>query len=161
MLCNATKGHFISCILFVLFLGLGHRAHAQGATGKVGIGFHVGDPTGLSLQFRGNGAVTADILLAWDANKYFFANVHGLWFKGIDQSGHLRFYYGPGVFVNFREHNKHINEDDEVLFGLSGNFGLSLALGRFDIFGQLTPRLSLSPRTDFDLGGGAGARFFF
>ncbi len=145
----------------IFCLGFGQQVFAQHSPGRVGIGFQAGDPTGLSLQFRSARGMSADILMAWHANDFFFVNVHGLWFKGIDQSGHLLFYYGPGVFVNFREHNKHNDDDDEARIGLSGNFGLSLGLGRFDIFGQITPRLALTPGTSFDLGGGVGARFFF
>ncbi len=125
-----------------------------------GVGFQAGDPTGLALQFYYPGGVSADMLFAWDANDYFFASVHGLWHKGLDRGGHLQFYYGPGAFIRLQERGKKYN-DDEVRLGLSGNFGLRLWLGRVDIFAQLTPRLSLSPGTDFDMGGGLGARFFF
>jgi hypothetical protein len=53
------------------------------------------------------------------------------------------------------------DNDDDAVLGLSGNFGINYEFDRFDIFVQLTPRLELISETDFDIGGGLGARFFF
>lgn len=107
-----------------------------------------------------------DILLAWDIDDdkydFFFVNVHGLWFKPLNASSpQFNFYYGPGAFVGLREHEDRFDDDHDVVIGASGNFGLNMEIDRFDVFLQLTPRLSLTPNTDFDMGGGLGLRFFF
>ena len=131
---------------------------------NVGIGFQVGDPTGLNIQFRNNtGAMRPDILLAWDVNddarNFFFINVHGLWFKRLATKEPFNFYYGPGAFAGVRDRRKKEN-DNETVIGFSGNFGLNYEFSRLDIFVQLTPRLSVMPGTDFDMGGGLGLRFW-
>ena len=105
-----------------------------------------------------------DLLFAWDFDDddrdFFFVNVHGLFFKPLSASPRFNFYYGPGAYIGVRDHNRRDRDDDTVL-GFSGNFGINVEIERFDIFLQLTPRLDLVPDTDFDIGGGLGARFFF
>lgn len=162
---NTLKMRFLLPIGIVLLLNgfINNDLFAQ----NVGIGFQVGDPTGLNLHFRnGPGAMHTDILFAWDLgdddHDFFFVNVHGLWFKRLATTEAFNFYYGPGAFVGFRDHNrKKDNNDNEVVVGFSGNFGLNYEFSRFDIFLQVTPRLTILPGTDFDGGGGLGMRFFF
>lgn len=152
-------------LLFPLFCGFillasFNTLHAQ----NVGVGFQAGDPTGLNLHFRGTKPMRLDFLFAWDFSdrdrNFFFVNVHGLFFKPLSTSPKFNFYYGPGGYVGVRERNRR-DKDDETVVGLSGNFGLNVEIDRFDIFIQLTPRLDLVPDTNFDMGGGIGARFFF
>lgn len=134
---------------------------------NVGLGFQVGDPTALNLHFRNNsGAMRPDILLAWDFDDndrdFFFVNVHGLWFKRLGTKEPFNFYYGPGAFIGIRDHvGRGRDDDDDVVFGVSGNFGLNYEFPRVDIFLQVTPRLSIVPDTDFEPGAGLGVRFFF
>jgi hypothetical protein len=142
-----------------------HNLSAQQG-GNVGVGFQAGDPTGLNLHFRGTEPMRLDILFAWDFDDdddrdFFFVNVHGLFFKPLSASPKFNFYYGPGLYVGVRDDNQGNDNDDDVVLGLSGNFGLNVEIDRFDIFLQLTPRLDLVPDTGFDIGGGLGARFFF
>lgn len=132
---------------------------------KVGVGFQVGDPTGLNLHFRNTKPMRLDILFAWDFSdddrNFFFVNVHGLWFKRIGGSEPFNFFYGPGAFIGVRDRNRKGNGDNDTVLGASGNFGINYEFTRVDIFLQLTPRLSLVPGTDLDMGGGLGVRFFF
>lgn len=133
--------------------------------GNVGVGFQVGDPTGLNLHLRNTKPMRLDILFAWDFDDddrdFFFVNVHGLFFKPLNASPKLNFFYGPGAYVGARDHDNNKDNDTDTVLGFSGNFGLNVEIDRFDIFLQLTPRLDLIPDTDFDIGGGLGARFFF
>jgi hypothetical protein len=142
-----------------------HSLSAQKSGGNVGVGFQVGDPTGLNLHFRGNKAMRLDILFAWDFDDddrdFFFVNVHGLWFKPINSNPTFNFYYGPGAFIGIRDNDGQGDNDEDTVFGVSGNFGINYEFDRFDIFLQLTPRLELVSDTDFDIGGGLGMRFFF
>ncbi|MBV6441415.1 MAG: hypothetical protein DYG98_03140 [Haliscomenobacteraceae bacterium CHB4] len=154
---------FIAAIISVLFTPDFNSLAAQ----NVGVGFQVGDPTGLNLHFRNTKPMRLDILFAWDFNDhdddrdFFFVNVHGLWFKPIGGSEPFNFYYGPGAFIGVRERNRKNDDDDETVLGASGNFGINYEFPRVDIFLQLTPRLELISDTDFDIGGGLGVRFFF
>ena len=134
--------------------------HAQRPSPSFGIGFQAGNPTGLSLQFYRDHGVTTDILLAYDLNNFFFLNIHGLWNTHLDPHGHFHLYYGPGGFVGVRDYQPEGLPDD-VVAGISGNFGLNFVISRIEFFGQVTPRLELTPATHYHTGGGVGMRFFF
>lgn len=151
--------------VFVIFMLLcaGTHLQAQGTrtTGDVGIGFQAGYPTGLSLQFYRETGMTTDILFAYDFNDFFFMNVHGLWDTHLDDADQFHFYYGPGVFVGFVNERNEDTRIDNPVFGFSGNLGLNFVINKFELFGQVTPRLSVVPNTDVVFGGGVGMRFFF
>ena len=134
--------------------------YAQRPSPGFGIGFQAGNPTGLSLQFYKDRGVTTDILIAYNLDNFLFLNIHGLWNTHLDRSGHFHFYYGPGGFIGIRD-NRPENQRDDVVAGISGNFGLSLVVSRIEFFGQVTPRFDLTPGTRFHTGGGLGMRFFF
>lgn len=144
----------------VLFLFCWTDLFAQRPSPGFGIGFQVGTPTGLSMQFYKAHGITTDLLFAYDWQRFFFFNIHGLWNVHLDRAERFHFYYGPGGFIGIRD-NKPEGVRDDVVAGVSGNFGLNLVLGRVEFFGQATPRLALTPGTGFDMGGGIGMRFFF
>ena len=155
-----------SNVLSVCFFVLGmfftnlQFSYAQRPSPSVGIGFQAGDPTGLSLQFYRNHGMSTDILFAYHFDHFFFLNIHGLWNTHLDDSGHFHFFYGPGGFIGVRTFRSELR-DDEVAAGISGNLGLSLVLSRLELFGQVTPRLEVTPNTDLNIGGGVGMRFYF
>ncbi len=146
-------------LVAVLFLSSINSPFAQRPSPSLGIGFQAGNPTGLSLQWYKNHGVTTDILLAYDLDRFYFLNIHGLWDVHLDQGQHLHFYYGPGAFVGVRRHEFDSRRDVAAL-GLSGNLGLGLVVSRVEFFGQFTPRLELIKTTRFTPGGGLGIRFF-
>lgn len=148
-------------ILLVLLL-CGTQAFAQPSSGRFGIGIQFGDPSGLSMRIYQPARMSADILLAWDLDDFFFANVHGTWEKSISGSGNFNFFYGPGVFIGLRErYNRRLFDgNDDVNLGVSGTLGFNCYVDRFEIYLRLTPRLLLIDRTDADVGGGLGFRFY-
>ena len=149
----------LSFALLLLFLLVSAPdAHAQ--RGSFGIGGQVGDPTGLALKFT-SGARAFDLAAGWDLDDYLFVQGHLLLRERRLQgtASDFRYFYGPGLFVAFRETGRE-DRDDDVNFGIGFNAGLSYYFDAFEIFGQLTPRLQLIDDTDFDLGGGIGIRFY-
>jgi hypothetical protein len=157
---------FAFTLMSLLFLaGMEQEAGAQVAGHNLGIGGQLGDPSGLAIKWYRSGSGGSlnfrawDFLFAWDTDDdvdRFFVNAHGLFERPISTVP-LDFYYGPGLFIGLVERDP---GDDGVYLGISGNFGISYEIDRFDIFLQLTPRLALAPDTDGDLGGGIGARFW-
>jgi hypothetical protein len=137
-------------------------ATAQSQDGKhvsrIGLGGQIGEPAGVTLKIRNPGATSIDILAAWVGDDVFFVNVHGLLEKHISSNEKLHLFYGPGGYVGFHDL---VNEDDEVVAGISATVGLGYMIEQFDLFGQLTPRLDLTPATDGDFGGGIGLRYYF
>lgn len=145
---------------FTVLLFYVSNLSAQRPSPSFGIGFQAGNPTGLSMQFYKAGGVSTDILLAYNLEDFFFLNIHGLWDVHLDRTGHFHFFYGPGGFVGIRDYQSE-GLKDEVVAGVSGEIGLNLVLQRIELFGQVTPRLALTPGTYYNTGGGIGMRFFF
>lgn len=151
---------YLTAIVLALCLIQTKTAWAQPSGGNFALGIQLGQPSGLSLKIYQPGRMSPDILLAWDLNDFFFANVHGIWEKSI--SNDFNFFYGPGLFLGFREHrnNRVFDDDDEINLGVSGTIGLNCYVDRFEIYLRLTPRLLVIDRTDGDVGGGLGFRFY-
>ena len=158
------QNHFrrLSFLLFFIALLTSYALHAQPTAGRVGLGIQFGEPSGLSLRFYQSGGMSPDILLAWDLDDFFYANVHGTWEKPLGGSGQVNFFYGPGAFIGLRERRDRgfFNGDNDVNFGISGTIGLNVYVERIEIYLRLTPRLLLVDRTDGDVGGGLGFRFY-
>jgi len=144
-----------SLAFLLLFIGLGLTAtsHAQ----EVGIGGHIGEPSGVTLKFHNAGAPSYDFLGAWSLTEdVVFINGHVLFENRIEADNidrPLEWFVGPGGFILLT---------DEARLGVSGTVGLNLILtDHISIYGRITPRLSLIPDTTPDVGGGIGIRFFF
>ncbi len=135
--------------------------YAQPAAGSWGIGIQIGAPNGLNLKHYNPGGASFDALFAWDLNDYLFVNLHGIWEKPLSRTPNFNFYYGPGAFIGFLDRSRHIFDEAEIVLGVSGAAGLNVYIDRFEIFLQATPRLELIERTDAEVGGGIGFRFFF
>jgi len=135
------------------------NAHAQRRPGAVGIGGQIGDPSGVTLTIYNPQSMSYDFLVAWDTDDFFFLNAHGLFEQHLGGRGNLHFFYGPGAFIGFRDRGN--EEDDEAVAGISGRVGLGVLFDRFEVYGQVTPRLALTPATDGEIGGGVGFRIYF
>jgi hypothetical protein len=127
---------------------------AAAQPGAFGIGGQIGEPTGLTLKFAGRPGL--DLAAEWDFDDYFFVQGHLLLserrFPGT--AADVRYFYGPGLFLADR------SGSDDLAFGLSFNLGVNYYTGPVEIFGQVTPRLRLTPDSDFDLGAALGLRFY-
>ncbi len=140
----------------MLCAALGAPVVAQRAPGNVGIGFQLGDPSGVSLQLY-NGEPAWDFLAAWDFDDFFFLNLHALYDRPLGNRRDFILFYGPGGFIGFRDRRG----DDDIVIGVSGTIGVAYLIEEFEIYARITPRLSLVPETDGDVGGGLGVRFWF
>ena len=138
--------------LAVLLLVAAPPALAQDRYSDTGVGAHVGDFTGLTIRHYPRTGFAYDGLAAWDLDDFVFVNVHGLYERRFETSP-LNYYFGPGAFLGLRG-------DGALGLGASGTGGFNYFAERFEVYIQLTPRLNLLPRTDFDLGGGLGLRFY-
>jgi hypothetical protein len=146
------KTTFLAIVAFLLVNSI-----CLAQKGSFGIGLQYGDPSGLSLKFRNVGKANLDILGAWDWDDRLFVNVHWIYEKRLGSSRNANFFYGPGLFMAYREYRG----DDYIGLGISGTFGLNVYIDQFELFAQLTPRLLVVENTDGDLGGGIGMRFYF
>lgn len=140
-------------------------AQSQTPPGRTGLGGQIGDPSGVTLKlYRGTGTAldrsmnvdAVDFLAAWDLDDFFFLNVHAIHERPIQDSP-LNVFLGPGLFLGIDEGPG----DEDVVLGVSGVFGVNFFVEQFEVFIQLTPRLSLLPDTDGSFGGGVGLRYYF
>lgn len=148
----------IPLLCFLIYLLPGQSLVAQRAPGDVGIGVHIGQPTGLTLKIY-KPTTSIDFLAAWDLNDFFFLNIHAIYDTPLNNDHTIHFFYGPGGYIGIRDRRGDLPDDVEV--GVSGNFGVDFFIRKFEIFLQLTPRLALLERTDFNIGGGVGFRMYF
>lgn len=143
-------------------------AQAQRTDGALGIGAQAGAPTGVTLKFYNSEGASYDFLGAWDARDSFFLfNAHAQFHTTRDvenlEEGQLEWFIGPGAFVGVFGDDPGDNDigEGEAAIGPSGRIGLSYAFEEhFEVFGQVTPRISLIPGTDLSVGGGIGLRIY-
>lgn len=150
-------------LLSVLVLCVGALpVHAQRTAGAVGFGGQIGEPSGLTLKVHNHGAPSYDFLAAWSlVDDSFFLNAHAQWNSNINPENvdqDFEWFMGPGAFLVLDEEGP----EDEAQIGISGRVGLNLVLDdRFEFYAQVTPRISVVPDTDGDVGGGVGFRYYF
>lgn len=132
------------------------------ATKHVGLGFIVGEPTGISLKMFLNNTNALDFAAAWSlsGNNDFHLQGDYLFHKydliDLKNSDDFPLFFGIGLRMVLIE-----NYDDVV--GIRFPVGLDYLFANypFDIFAEIVPILDLAPDSDFDLEGAIGARFWF
>lgn len=136
-------------------------SQAQDTSKDLGIGFMVGEPTGLSLKSWTGGNNAFDLGLAWSLGRYDAINIHGdyLWhnynvFSEVDE-GTLPLYYGIG--------GRLILAENDAIIGARVPVGINYLFedSPIGLFLEVAPVINLVPSTDFDVDGGLGVRFYF
>jgi hypothetical protein len=147
-------------ILSLLFLFvILFQMHSFAQNKRFGLGIILGEPTGLSAKLWTTSENAFDFGAAWSfkGDGHLLLQADYVWhiFHLIPvSSGRLPFYVGIGGRIILR---------DDPDAGVRIPLGLDyiFADAPVDIFFELVPILDLAPETDFDLGGGIGARFWF
>jgi len=144
--------------LILIFLALSSRGMAY-EKNDLGLGIILGSPTGLSAKLWLGKTTAFDAAAAWSFAREGRFQIHGdyLWhnFNLIKvEEGSFPLYYGLGFRVNF---------GDETEAGVRFPIGLEYLFPRapFDIFIEVVPILRVIKKTDFEIDGAIGARFFF
>ncbi len=137
---------------FLPFLLLAVTFSVSAQPGGFGIGGQIGEPTGLTIKV-GPGPIAFDAAAEWDFDDYFFLQGHILLSERRFPGSPVGYFYGPGLFIGDRQ-------GGDTAFGLSFNAAVNYYTGPIEIFGQITPRLRLTPDSDFDMGWAIGIRFF-
>ena len=149
--------------LLALFLGLtlNNTAQAQNNSKDLGVGFMVGEPTGLTIKSWTGGGNAIDVGVAWSFGRYDAISIQAdyLWhnynvFSEVDE-GSLPLYYGIGGRLVLGENDSYIGA--RVPVGLNYLFE-DAPVG---LFIEAAPIINVAPSTDFDIDGTLGARFYF
>src|SRR5262249_6344214 len=136
---------------------------AEAKTKHVGVGFIVGEPTGLSAKFFMNNTNALQFGLAWSLSGDNELHLQGdyLWHRynliDLKNGDELPLYFGVGARFIVEE------GDEDDVFGIRFPVGLDYLFTNypFDIFAEIVPILDLTPDTDFDLEVAIGASFWF
>jgi hypothetical protein len=131
---------------------------------KIGLGFIIGEPTGIDVKINLTKVHALEFALAWSLSDENDLHLQGdyLWHKydviKLDSSDEMPLFFGVGGRMILQEND---NVDD--VFGVRFPVGLDYILANypFDIFVEVVPILDLAPDTDFDLEGAIGGRFWF
>lgn len=125
----------------------------------IGAGVILGEPTGLTAKVWLEQGLALDAAVAWafveESSLYIHSNAlyH---FRVLDTTGgnFLTPYVGGGVAFRFR---------DDLNIGLRIPVGISwlLDVAPVEIFAEIAPGVGIIPETDFELGAGLGARYYF
>lgn len=150
----------ITILSAFLVLSFNTLSHAQDADKDLGIGFMVGEPTGLTLKSWTGGGNAVDLGVAWSFGRYDAITIQAdyLWhnynvFDEVD-TGTLPLYYGIGGRVVLGDNDSRIGA--RVPVGVNYLFE-DAPIG---VFLEAAPILNLSPDTDFDIDGTLGVRFY-
>jgi hypothetical protein len=130
---------------------------------QVGLGFIIGEPTGIDFKVFLNKTNALQFALAWSLNDENDLHIQGdyIWHRydvvDLNNGDQMPLYFGVGGRVVLIE-----DPGDDVV-GIRFPVGLAYIFTDypFDVFVELVPTLDLAPDTDFDLEGAIGARFWF
>lgn len=154
-------------LAIIIFIGLLISFKPQSATaqadtgngGNFGVGFMIGEPTGVSVKAWNNQRSAFGIGAAWslggrnEAIHMHLDYLQHTWFDNLDE-GSVGFYYGIGGRAIFA---------DDPSIGIRIPLGLTYVFGTapFDIFVEAVPILDLTPDTEFAGNGAVGLRYYF
>ena len=138
---------------------------------SLGIGFIVGEPTGLSIKKWLDDKHALDVAVGWDTSGNSSVHLQGDYLyhqhellqglaRDLDLSGQLSTYVGVGARIKLKEKS---NGNDDTLVGVRVPLGLSYRFrdAPVDLFLEGVPTMDLAPDTDFSLNAAAGARYYF
>ncbi|MFW6329349.1 MAG: hypothetical protein ACOC28_04565 [Alkalispirochaetaceae bacterium] len=124
----------------------------------IGSGIVIGEPTGITAKVWAEGGVAADAAVAWsfigDSSLYLHTNVlYHYALRTTPSDNAITPYLGGGVSIRF---------EDELNIAVRVPLGVSWLLNvlPLEFFAELAPGVGLIPETDFEFGGGLGARFY-
>ena len=143
-------------IVFTVLGGAFHGAKAN----ELGVGLVTPVPTGVTFKLWFDKTNAFDIVASWNINdqKYY---VHADYLThdyskfDLDHNA-MAFYYGFGARIKEKD-----NPDSDTVLGMRIPFGLSYFMENapFELFGEVAPRLDVTPYTKFGMDIMLGIRF--
>lgn len=159
------KSRLILCLVLAMLSCC--RVYAAGKKGDFGIGFIIGEPTGLSFKWWTQKNRAVDAALGFSTNDVSF-HIHADYlFHTVNRfqprKEKLPFYYGIGFrFKEFKTTARRTT-GSETHFGLRFPLGLDFFVQQtpLEVFIEAVPILDLTPGTDFQLKAAGGIRYYF
>jgi len=156
-------------LLGIVFLGMATGiVSATEAENNFGVGFALGDPSGISAKIPTSEMNAINLVMGYDVDPApgdgdccndgrLYVGGDYVWYNYnlIPVSvGKLPLYYGPGVWASIANNSS---------IGIRAVLGLEyqFANAPFDMFLEIGPGIRIVPNTSGDVSAGLGARFFF
>ncbi|MEM1094976.1 MAG: RNA polymerase subunit sigma-54 [Bacteroidota bacterium] len=131
------------------------RAQAEGTPSAVGLGGHVGDPSGFVVRLHPRLGQAVDIILALDRERYRYVTAH-LLMERFMPSSPLQLYAGPGLMTG----SVATAEGFRYALGGSMMIGMQFYRKRLGIFLHVLPQLRVLPSQRFNGAAGIGFRYY-
>jgi len=156
----------IGLLLFLFPFQAFTEDKAYGPEGKrFGVGFYLGEPAGLTLKGYLTRKFALDGVVGWSFVKEGVALMADATYDIVEIPTHssavsIPFYLGGGVKIAFGERGRH---EDQTFAAFRVPLGLAFQLTHHPVefFFEVAPGVQFAPHGDFDISGGAGARFYF
>ena len=144
-------------LLFTLFaLSLFLPANVQ-AQDEIGVGFIIGEPTGLTAKKWFNDRNAVDAGLAWSFSNDASLNIHAdyLYHRIYHRyERRIPIYFGIGGRMV-------LNDDTSMGIRFPIGVGKTFIQQPIELFLEIVPVVEIVPDSDFDLNGAIGARYYF
>lgn len=143
-----------SLFLLIVLAGFSRAASPKKGTG---IGFIVGEPTGISAKMWTSSTTALDGALAWSFGKNGRLHLHAdhLWhYFNVPKNQPVAFYVGAGGELNL---------GGSPVLGLRAVAGMNYFFAGIplDAFFEIVPIFTLLPASGLSAGAGLGLRWFF
>lgn len=145
-------------ILISLRPGIGSAQVIDEDRGKLGLGFLLGEPTGISVKSWNSSRSAFDIGAAWSLagreGEALHLHADYLLHSWFSDTNNLALYYGLGGRIIFA---------DEAAVGARVPVGLNYVFSSvpFDMFVEAAPILDLTPEIELAGNGAIGIRYYF
>jgi len=153
-----------AALILILLAAVAGAAHAQTGRsgGDVGLGLIFGEPTGVSFKYWTGRTVAIDAAAAWSFINGGSFQVHGdLLFHSFDifrvEKGRMALYYGFGGRFKTKTDTEGARLSFRVPLGISYEFERAPV----ELFVEVAPMLDVTPKTEGNIGGGIGFRYYF
>ena len=134
---------------------------------EFGLGFLLGEPTGLSLKYWIDDERAIDGALAWALSENDAFQLHSDYLIHnfeLSNSEQWPVYYGLGALLMFKDDAGRRHDNHETVFGFRIPLGISYLFEEntpYEFFFEIAPVLEVAPDVDLDFNASVGLRFYF
>lgn len=131
-----------------------------------GLGFIIGEPTGLSLKYWLDKEHAIDGAAAWSSSENDSFQLHADYLihnYELLNADDLPVYYGLGARLKFKDHDGRGRNRNDAIFGIRIPLGVTYLFddAPLDLFFELVPVLDIAPDVKLDINAAIGLRFYF
>jgi hypothetical protein len=146
---------FLAVVTIIVFVSAALAQPLENRN-EFGLGFQLGEPSGLNGQFFWSQRSAIDVNVAWSWKDWFFTAVdYQVYNRLADSPPQWKWYYGLGGYLTLPR-----NEDGTL--GVRVPLGIRYRIPRsvVDVWGEIDPAMQLIPDTTPELQGGIGLTFW-